>query len=63
MADNTRKRFGSPERPQRRLWSSSAGRHDEAVIQAEIRRLARALKPWVDRLPGEPQRGGSTAGS
>lgn len=63
MADETRKRFGSPERPPRRLWPSSAARHDEAVIQAEVRRLARALRPWVDRLPGEPQRGASAAES
>lgn len=29
---------------ERRAWSG-ARRHDQAVIQAEVRRLARALKP------------------
>lgn len=30
--------------PERRTWSG-ARRHDQAVIQAEVRRLARALRP------------------
>lgn len=34
----------SEDRPQRRTWRG-ASRHEEAVIQAEIRRLARALRP------------------
>lgn len=63
MTDDDRKRFEEPQRHSRRLWPSQSCRHDEAVIQAEVRRLARALKPWVDRLPGEPQSGGSAAGT
>jgi hypothetical protein len=45
-----------PERrtPERRTWSG-ARRHDQAVIQAEVRRLARALRPGgvVPRDAGE----------